>query len=319
MWGRWRRRRPLRRPSGGIEAVTARGQAFGQTWWGRSWFEALERLIDPGRLARGRSYARSGQVADLEIAPGRVTAHVHGHRAKPYTVRIKLRPLTAAEWQTVIAALASRAVFAAKLLNGEMPSGAAEVFAAAGVSLFPQHQHDLETTCSCPDFANPCKHSAAVYLLLTERFDADPFLLFTLRGRTQEKVLAALRAERGGAKPARKPSAIPVASASDEPFTPEPEPSEVPFVPLSQTVTDFWRARAPLEELPAGVTAAAIPDALIRALEEPAFWSGPGHLRDHLSAVYEAVTRDALTLAHGEDLGQAPTPIRKGTRPRRAT
>ncbi len=231
MWGNWKRRRPLRRPWGGIEAVTGRGQAFGQTWWGRSWFEALEALIDPGRLARGRSYARSGQVADLEIAPGRVTAHVHGHRARPYTVRIKLKPLTAAEWQKVIAALASRAVFAAKLLNGEMPSGAAEVFAAAGVSLFPQQKHDLETTCSCPDFANPCKHSAAVYLLLTERFDADPFLLFTLRGRTQDKVLAALRAERGGALPARKTSAVPVASAPSETTTPELEPPLVPFVP----------------------------------------------------------------------------------------
>ncbi len=317
MWGSWKRRRPLRRPGGGIEAVTGRGQAFGQTWWGRSWFEALEALIDPGRLARGRSYARSGQVADLEIAPGRVTAHVHGHRAKPYTVRIKLNPLTAAEWQTVIAALASRAVFAAKLLNGEMPSGAAEVFAAAGVSLFPQHQHDLETTCSCPDFANPCKHSAAVYLLLTERFDADPFLLFTLRGRTQEKVLAALRAERGGAKPARKTSTASLAPAISESIVSEPEPPEVPFIPLSATIADFWRARSPLEELPAGVTAAAIPDALIRALEEPAFWSGPGHLRDHLSAVYEAVTRDALALANGEDPVPAPLPNRKGARPKR--
>ena len=316
MWGRWKRRQPLRRPwGGGIEAVTGRGQAFGQTWWGRSWFEALEALIDPGRLARGRSYARSGQVADLEIASGRVTAHVYGHRAKPYTVRIKLKPLTAAEWQTVIAALASRAVFAAKLLNGEMPSGAAEVFATAGVSLFPQHQHDLETTCSCPDWANPCKHSAAVYLLLTERFDADPFLLFTLRGRTKEKALAALRAERGGAKPARKPAAVPVAPAPSEAIA--PEPAEAPFVPLSATVADFWRARTPLEELPASVTPAAIPDALIRALEEPAFWSGPGRLRDHLSAVYETITRDAVALAEGEDSPQAPLATRKGTRPRR--
>ena len=317
MWGGWKRRRPLHRPVDGIQAITGRAQRFGQTWWGQSWLDALERLIDPGRLARGRAYARGGQVTDLEIAPGRVTAHVHGHRAKPYTVRIKLKPLTAAEWQTVIAALASRAVFAAKLLNGEMPSGAAEVFAAAGVSLFPQHQHDLETTCSCPDFANPCKHSAAVYLLLTERFDADPFLLFTLRGRTKEKALAALRTERGGALPARKTSAIPVAPASSETTTPEPETPVVPFVPLSETVAEFWRARTPLEDLPAGVTATAIPDALIRALEEPAFWSGPGRLRDHLSAVYETVARDAKTLAEGQDPAQTPTPIRKGARPQR--
>ena len=139
--------------------------------------------------------------------------------------------------------------------------------------------------------------STAVYLLLTERFDADPFLLFTLRGRTQDKVLAALQAERGGAQPTRKAAAIPVAPAPSETTT--PEPPVVPFVPLSETVAEFWRARTPLEDLPAGVTAAAIPDALIRAWEEPAFWSGPGRLRDHLSAVYQTVAREALILADG--------------------
>lgn len=156
-----------------------------------------------------------------------------------------------------------------------------------------------------------------MYLLLTERFDADPFLLFTLRGRTKEKALAALRAERGGALPARKTSAA-SAAAPSETTAPEPDPPEVPFVPLSDTIAKFWRARSPLEELPASVTAAAIPDALIRALEEPAFWSGPGRLRDHLSAVYKTMTRDAVALAEGNDRPQAPTASRKGNRPRRS-
>jgi len=154
-------------------------------------------------------------------------------------------------------------------------------------------------------------------LLLTERFDADPFLLFTLRGRTKEKALAALRAERGGALPTRKRSAVPVTPAPSMPTPPEPEPPEVPFVPLSDTIAAFWRARTPLEELPAGVTAAAIPDALIRALEEPAFWSGPGRLRDHLSTVYETMTRDAVALAEGDNSPQAPAAPRKGNRPQR--
>ena len=109
-----------------------------------------------------------------------------------------------------------------------------------------------------------------MYLLLTKRFDADPFLLFTLRGRTKQKALDAMRVERGGALPARKTSAVPVAPAPSETTPPEPEPPGVPFVPLSETVAEFWRARTPLEDLPAGVTAAAIPDALIRAPEEPA-------------------------------------------------
>ena len=134
-------------------------------------------------------------------------------------------------------------------------------------------------------------------LLLTERFDADPFLLFTLRGRTQDKVLAALQADRGGAKPARRAVASRVAPEPTASMVAEPR-LEI-FFPMDEAWPDFWRARTPLEELPASVTAAAIPDALIRALEEPAFWSGPGRLRDHLSAVYETVAREALILADG--------------------
>ena len=137
-----------------------------------------------------------------------------------------------------------------------------------------------------------------MYLLLTERFDADPFLLFTLRGRTQDKVLTALQAERGGAKPARKAAASRVTPEPEAPKAIEPR-LEI-FVPLGDAWADFWRTRTLLEELLASVTPAALPDAWIRALEEPAFWSGPGRLRDHLSAVYQAMTRDALILSGAE-------------------
>lgn len=90
---------------------------------------------------------------------------------------------------------------------------------------------------------------------------------------------------------------MPSAPASSETTTPKPEPLVVPFVPLAETVPEFWRTRTPLEDLLAHMTPAALPDALIRALEEPAFWSGPGRLRDRLSAVYETMTRDVLTLS----------------------
>lgn len=88
------------------------------------------------------------------------------------------------------------AIYAAKLLTGEMPADIEDVFAAAGVSLFPDNSKDLETSCSCPDWANPCKHVAAVYYLLGERFDADPFLIFAVRGRSKEQIIDVLRARR---------------------------------------------------------------------------------------------------------------------------
>ncbi|MEZ4638529.1 MAG: SWIM zinc finger family protein [Caldilineaceae bacterium] len=111
-------------------------------------------------------------------------------------LKIHLKALTPAEWNKVLAALAERAIFTAQLLAGEMPPDIEEAFAAAGVSLFPAQGSDLETACSCPDFANPCKHVAATHYILGERFDADPFLLFRLRGRSQDEIFASLRAMR---------------------------------------------------------------------------------------------------------------------------
>lgn len=171
---------------------------IGETWWSQRWIRALEEVQVGARLARGRSYARRGQVLDMEVQPGRVIAHVQGSRPQPYQVAICLRTFSEEEWRTVITTLAARAVFAAKLLAGEMPHDIERVCDAAGVSLFPKTMNDLQTECSCPDWANPCKHIAAVHYLLADSFDKDPFLLFALRGKTKDQILAALREERGG-------------------------------------------------------------------------------------------------------------------------
>jgi uncharacterized Zn finger protein len=190
--------RPLE--ADGIKAKSRRGK-FTQTWWADRWIRALKPLMDSGRLSRGRSYARTGQVLEITINPGRVEARVQGSRRTPYKVRIELKPLRDAQWVKVLDALAAQAIFAAQLLNGEMPTDIEEVFDAVGVPLFPTSRDDLKTECSCPDWANPCKHIAAVYYLLGERFDEDPFLLFTLRGRDKDAVAAALRERRAGGIP----------------------------------------------------------------------------------------------------------------------
>ena len=193
-WGWYPKPKP-RRPAKGIRAKTTRGQ-FGQTWWAGLWIEALERLVDPGRLSRGRSYARSGQVLNLDIKLGRVDSRVQGSRPTPYKVRIEIKPLAEKAWDKVVDAMAAQAIFAAKLLAGEMPHNIEEAFSTAKVSLFPAKRGDLVTECSCPDWANPCKHIAAVYYLLGEQFDEDPFLIFQLRGRIKAQIIAALRAAR---------------------------------------------------------------------------------------------------------------------------
>jgi uncharacterized Zn finger protein len=207
----WERHGP-RLPSHGIRANTQRG-AFGKSWWATRWIAALERLVNPGRLQRGRTYARAGQVVSLDITHDGVKAVVQGSRPEPYRVDIHFKRLSDQEWDRVIDAMASQALYAARLLSGEMPETIEEVFAAAGTSLFPAEQHDMETTCTCPDWRNrkaevatrdgvmPCKHVAAVYYLLGERFDEDPFLMFLLRGRSKDDIIAALRARRAGPEP----------------------------------------------------------------------------------------------------------------------
>src|SRR6185503_13037509 len=129
----------------------------------------------------------------------KVRAKVQGSRPTPYNVTIEMKPLTDAQWEQVTARLARQAIFAAKLLAGEMPQDIEQAFDAAGVPLFPRGPQDISAACSCPDYANPCKHIAAVYYLLGERFDEDPFLIFQARGRTREQIIDALRALRAGA------------------------------------------------------------------------------------------------------------------------
>ena len=166
---------------GGIRAGSKRG-AFGSSWWAKRWLQTLEEFQIGARLARGRSYARRGQVISIEVRPGVITAEVQGSRNRPYDVGIQVRTISPTDWGRLQAAMAEQPIIAASLLSGRMPENIEECFRAVGLSMFPDRQDDLETDCSCPDWSNPCKHVAAVYLLLGEEFDRDPFLIFRMRG-----------------------------------------------------------------------------------------------------------------------------------------
>ena len=231
----WYPRAKPRRHADGIKAQS--GRQFGKTWWASKWLAALERLIDPARLSRGRSYARSGQVLNLDIKPGGVNSRVQGSRPAPYQVQIEIKPLSEREWERVADAMAAQAIFAAKLLAGEMPQNIQEVFAAENVNLFPASKGDLETECSCPDWSNPCKHIAAVYYLLGEQFDADPFLLFRLRGKSKDEIIRMLRARR---------AVVEAETETEEPDQPS-APAE-PVVPLDASLEKFWELGENLED-----------------------------------------------------------------------
>ena len=265
----WPAAKPLK-AKGGIKARSQRG-AFGTQWWAKRWIDVLERLDVGSRLQRGRRYARAGQVLDVAITPGLVTASVQGSRARPYRVTIRVATLAKPTWRKIAKHIASEARFAAKLLAGEMPQDIEEAFAAAGTSLFPTRLKDLQTACSCPDWANPCKHIAATYYLIGEEFDRDPFLIFTLRGGLKSEILADLHdAPQAGGPVADAPVPLspdvvafwgePATAAATAPLTAAPSQAKprrraLPAFP-------FWRAEEPLDATIARVDDAAVAAAL---------------------------------------------------------
>lgn len=180
---------------GGLKARSTRG-AIAKTWWSERFIAVLEGIIVGGRLQRGRTYARKGQVLAMDLDAGSVTAQVQGSRSRPYKVRIGITAFGKPEWAKVEQALADDAWYLAKLLAGEMPDDIETVFAGVGLSLFPATVADLSLDCSCPDWEVPCKHLAAVFYLLAESFDEDPFQILAWRGRTREDLLNNLSAAR---------------------------------------------------------------------------------------------------------------------------
>lgn len=271
-WWRYYTPKPRKEVKGGIKAQTKRG-AFGASWWAKRWIAVLESFDIGARLGRGRSYARSGQVMDIEIDQGAVRARVQGSRSRPYEVEILIRPLARAKWDQVVKVLSSQFIYVAKLLAGEMPQEIEEVFAAAHLSLFPQKYEDLETDCSCPDWSNPCKHVAAVFYLLGEEFDRDPFLLFKLRGLAREELMELLGG--GGAASLLTTGADrdEAAPAAPEALTPEP--------------TGFWEGTELPADLFGEVRLPEIAAALPKRLGNFPFWRGKTALLEALQPLYQ--------------------------------
>jgi uncharacterized Zn finger protein len=282
-WDEWPPPSRPRRVEGGIRARSRRGQ-IGETWWSQRFIAILEALGMGPRLQRGRAYARAGQVLDLAVAPGTVTARVQGSRARPYRVRIGLPRFSEADWTLVESALAARALYSAKLLAGEMPHTIEEVFATCGLSLFPSSASDLELSCSCPDWAVPCKHIAATFYLLAEAFDRDPFLVLAWRGRERDDLLTRLRGLRALTAPAAG-----VSGGTDDGG---PDRGAIEDPPLTEQLDRFWSPRGDLTACRrGGGTAAAAPDILLRGLEPPDVQLGGQGLEELLVPAYHAMAQ----------------------------
>jgi uncharacterized Zn finger protein len=269
---------------GGIKAKSKRG-AIGEQWWSRRFIAALESYGMSGRLQRGRSYARRGQVLDFSLVAGKVAARVQGSRPTPYKVTISVQPLTAAQWKTVESRFAAQALFRARLLAGEMPAEVEQVFADAGTPLFPRSSRDLAMDCNCPDWEVPCKHLAAVCYVLAEAFDDDPFAMLAWRGKGRDDLLAALRGAGGGSVRAADGGAAAVGSPAMAVLC------DVTGPPPAESIADFWLpglSQARLRALPP--SPATPPDLLLRLSEPPKAPVRGSPLLAVLTPAYAALT-----------------------------
>ena len=260
---------------GGIKAQSKRG-TFGESWWAKRWIAVLESFNIGARLGRGRSYARRGQVVSITIDKGRVKASVQGSQPRPYAVTIALQTLASDDWNKLIDALSQQVIFASKLLAGEMPQDIEAVFTGVGLSLFPTRLRDLETDCSCPDWSNPCKHVAAVYYLLGEEFDRDPFLLFRLRGMSREEVLQRLHSLAGGPAPGQ----VTAASAAEGGSVPRPPE------PLTSDSSRFWGGETLPDDLYGEVGIPPIAAAVPKRLGSFPFWRGREPFLEVMQTIY---------------------------------
>jgi uncharacterized Zn finger protein len=277
-----------RQVDGGLTARSARG-AIGSTWWSRRFISVLEGFALGSRLTRGRSYARRGQVISLEVAPGVVTARVQGSRATPYRVALELAPFPTSVWAEVDARLAAEAIHAAALLAGQLPAELEELFDVVGARLFPRSVGELRMRCSCPDREVPCKHIAASFYLLAERFDDDPFEILHWRGRKREVLLARVRELRTAGTAADVAASRPAGSREETPGPSvagaRPVLADLPDAVVSPAV--FWTSPVPLPAVaPVGDTPA---DLLLRQLSEPPAALGGQQLAQSLRHVYAAL------------------------------
>ena len=182
----------LRKVRDGVRPKNPDGK-FGNQWWSKKWLEALEFFEYDKRIIQGRFYAREGQIRSLEIEKGCIRAKVQGTKIKPYSVTIKLQILTDHAWQNILEQMAGNASLFSKLLIDKFPEDLSKIFMRFNYPLFPSNDDDLLTSCTCSDWANPCKHTAAVYYILSDIIEYDPFTLLLIRGKSRIEIREIMR------------------------------------------------------------------------------------------------------------------------------
>lgn len=282
-----RKRYPLRvaRTAHGIRAQDLR-TLVRTAWWARRWIGALEAMRLGPRLGRGRQYAVAGQVTDLVLEGPHVEASVTGSRPDPYKVSLDF---TAVQGDAVAHALRAEPMLLARLLTDDLPTEVEALLRDEDVPLFPKSEplgrtpegkprYDVRMTCTCPDWARPCKHVVAVLLLLGEEIARRPSTLLALRGVDVEDLLPPeTSADRADPSSDR---ADPFAAAQTS--VGGTHPSEILLPPARHGMDD--------------------PAPLLKRLGPVPFWRGHARCVEALGKIYGRVRPLALEAAEGKSI-----------------
>jgi uncharacterized Zn finger protein len=277
----------------------ADGQGWSRQW--RTWLRTLG-------LAEGE---RSGaRVKRLEVTPGLITATVQDRNGASCEVEMRVAMWSEEQWQRVMDALGSQAIFAAQLLAGDLPPEMEQALTTAGVQLLPAGMDELLHRCTCDHPGRrPCEHITAVYLALGDMLADDPWLLFRLRGRDQQTVLRGLRTQRtrsadSSSAPARPADRHQADAGFYRAASVTTADDEIPS--LEQQVDGFWGSAKTIDTFRPHIMPSPVELVLLRRLGPPPMGAEGGDAYDRLAALYRRISREALTLAYAVEPESVP-------------
>lgn len=271
-----------------------------KTWWGEEFLHALEGFMDEGRLTRGRSYAAEHRRKRFKMKAGVIEATMVGninpyfgvYKTPYYEVKIEFERIAASVWKKIVKRLGADADWVTHLLLGEVPPTIEEALADSRVKLLPRSGKDIHSSCSCPDWANPCKHVAGVYYYVASLLDRDPLLLFEIRGMERSKLMEGLAASEFGAalRGELDDDGPDLEAAFSEPRFARVEEAESEA--SASDLRAFWRGtplpRDVLQERPPPLVSALL---LRREGDYPEFWLRQNSFLDAMSGIYERVAK----------------------------
>jgi uncharacterized Zn finger protein len=268
---------------------------FSRTWWGDRFIKALENFTDDGRLQRGRSYASSGKVLNFEIEQNHITARVKGsvnpyfgvYKEPTYNISIEIKSIPKSSWNEVIDKLSSKASIVSRLLLNEVPENIEDTFKQLGLNLLPHSSKDFQTECSCPDYANPCKHIAGVYYLVASQLDNNPFLLFELRGLSKQELQTKLAKSNLGKALSQELNTQEVSLESLTSFYTKLEKQSVDEKP---SVREFWLGTKRLPQTIEVPSSSGVSAILVKKQGDfPAFWHKDNSFIETMEELYQRV------------------------------